>query len=91
MATKTNSLLSPWHILYYICHRTSIHEDKYLMNLVHLYAPFEISLSESTVVRGGQGGEEEGQEDDDLKVTVISTFQKDYDLKVEVILACSRN
>ena len=73
MATKTNSLLSPWHILYYICHRTSIHEDKYLMNLVHLYAPFEIGLSESTVVRGGQGGEEEGQEDYDLQVKVILT------------------
>ena len=57
----------------------------------HLYAPFEIGLGESTVVRRGQGGEEEGQEDDDLKVTVILTFQKDFNLKVEVILACSRN
>ena len=41
------------------------------MNLAHLYAPFKIGLSESTVVRRGQGGEEEGQEDDDLKVKVI--------------------
>ena len=41
------------------------------MNLVHLYAPFEIGLSESTVVRRGQGGEKEGQEDYDLQVKVI--------------------
>ena len=41
------------------------------MNLVHLYAPFEIGLSESTVVRGGQWGEEEGEEDYDLQVEVI--------------------
>ena len=73
MVVKTNSSLSPWHILYYICHRTSIHEDEYLMNLAHLYAPFKIGLSESTVVRGGQGGEEEGQEDYDLQVKVILT------------------
>ena len=43
----------------------------YLMSVGHLYAPFEIGLGESTVVRWGQGGEEEGQEDDDLKVKVI--------------------
>ena len=73
MVVKTNSSLSPWHILYYICHRTSIHEDEYLMNLAHLYASFKIGLSESTVVRGGQGGEEEGQEDYDLQVKVILT------------------
>ena len=41
------------------------------MNLAHLYAPFKIGLSESTVVRGGQWGEEEGEEDYDLQVEVI--------------------
>ena len=45
------------------------------MSVGHLYAPFEIGLGESTVVRRGEGGEEKGQEDDDLKVKVILTFQ----------------